>query len=307
MTDIVTRALDLAAEGGKLQGDLPVPIIEMTRDRKFGDYATNIAMVIASRQGANPREVAGMLAQLIREVDSGVDVVDVSVAGPGFINLTMSPSFWYRVLKDVLVKGPDFACSDIGAGKKVQVEFVSANPTGPLHVGHGRGAALGDALANILACAGFSVQREYYINDAGKQIQTLGISVYARYLELCGRGGDFPGEGYKGAYIKEIAQKMLDEEGGHYLSLPEEEAVQEMALKSASMILEDIREDLEEFGVAYDVWSSEKDILQRGDVQKALEEMEERGNIFRHEGAVWFRSTDKGDDKDRVLVKSDGS
>lgn len=307
LTDIVTRALDLAAEGGKLQGDLPVPIIEMTRDRKFGDYATNIAMVIASRQGADPRELAGMLAQLIREVDSGGDVVDVSVAGPGFINLTMSPSFWYRVLKDVLVKGQDFACSDIGAGKKVQVEFVSANPTGPLHVGHGRGAALGDALANILACAGFSVQREYYINDAGKQIQTLGISVYARYLELCGRGGDFPGEGYKGAYIKEIAQKMLDEEGGHYLSLPEEEAVQEMALKSASMILEDIREDLEEFGVAYDVWSSEKDILQRGDVQKALEEMEERGNIFRHEGAVWFRSTDKGDDKDRVLVKSDGS
>ena len=307
LTDIVKNALTLAVKEQGLQEDLPAPIIEMTRERKFGDYATNVAMVIASRQGVNPRDLAGMLARMIREADSDGDIVDISVAGPGFINITMSPGFWSRVLRDVLVKGKDFACSDLGAGKQVQVEFVSANPTGPLHVGHGRGAALGDALANILACAGFKVQREYYINDAGKQIQTLGISVYARYLELNGRGGDFPEEGYKGVYIAEIAQKLLAEDKDLYLSLSEEEAIEIMAVKSAALILDDIREDLEEFGVVYDVWFSEKEILQSGEVKETLEEMEKRGNIFRHEGAVWFRSTDKGDDKDRVLVKSDGS
>lgn len=301
------RALDLAVHEGKLQGDLPAPIIEMTRDRKFGDYATNISMVIASKQGTNPRELAGELAQMIRDVDTDGDVSDVSVAGPGFINITMSPGFWFRILKTVLEKGDDFACSDMGAGKKVQVEFVSANPTGPLHVGHGRGAALGDALANILQCAGFKVQREYYINDAGSQIRILGISVHARYLELSGRDVIFPEDGYKGDYIREIADRLAKEDGDLYLNLSEEKAVEEMAVRSAALILDDIRQDLEEFGVRFDVWFSEKDILDRGDVQETLEDMEERGTIFRHEGALWFRSTDKGDDKDRVLVKSDGS
>lgn len=307
LTYIVKRALDLAVHEGKLQGDLPAPIIEMTRDRKFGDYATNISMVIASKQGTNPRELAGELAQMIRDVDTDGDVSDVSVAGPGFINITMSPGFWSRILKTVLEKGDDFACSDMGAGKKVQVEFVSANPTGPLHVGHGRGAALGDALANILQCAGFKVQREYYINDAGSQIRILGISVHARYLELSGRDVIFPEDGYKGDYIREIADRLAKEDGDLYLNLSEEKAVEEMAVRSAALILDDIRQDLEEFGVRFDVWFSEKDILDRGDVQETLEDMEERGTIFRHEGALWFRSTDKGDDKDRVLVKSDGS
>ena len=301
------RALDLAVSEGKLHGDLPAPIIEMTRERKFGDYATNIAMVIASKQGTNPRELAGELIQTIRDADTEGDVSDISVAGPGFINITMSPGFWSRTLKTVLEKGEDYACSDIGAGKQVQVEFVSANPTGPLHVGHGRGAALGDALANILQCAGYQVQREYYINDAGNQIQTLGISVYARYLELFGRENVFPEEGYKGDYIREIAERFVKEDGELYLNMSEDKAVEEIAVKSAPLILDDIRQDLEEFGVFFDLWFSETDLLERGDVQKTLKEMEKRGTTFRHEGALWFRSTDKGDDKDRVLVKSDGS
>ena len=301
------RALDLAVSEGKLHGDLPAPIIEMTRERKFGDYATNIAMVIASKQGTNPRELAGELIQTIRDADTEGDVSDISVAGPGFINITMSPGFWSRILKTVLEKGEDYACSDIGAGKQVQVEFVSANPTGPLHVGHGRGAALGDALANILQCAGYQVQREYYINDAGNQIQTLGISVYARYLELFGRENVFPEEGYKGDYIREIAERFVKEDGELYLNMSEDKAVEEIAVKSAPLILDDIRQDLEEFGVFFDLWFSETDLLERGDVQKTLKEMEKRGTTFRHEGALWFRSTDKGDDKDRVLVKSDGS
>ncbi|MCJ7498721.1 arginine--tRNA ligase [bacterium] len=307
LTYIVKRALDLAVSEGKLHGDLPAPIIEMTRERKFGDYATNIAMVIASKQGTNPRELAGELIQTIRDADTEGDVSDISVAGPGFINITMSPGFWSRILKTVLEKGEDYACSDMGAGKQVQVEFVSANPTGPLHVGHGRGAALGDALANILQCAGYQVQREYYINDAGNQIQTLGISVYARYLELFGRENVFPEEGYKGDYIREIAERFVKEDGELYLNMSEDKAVEEIAVKSAPLILDDIRQDLEEFGVFFDLWFSETDLLERGDVQKTLKEMEKRGTTFRHEGALWFRSTDKGDDKDRVLVKSDGS
>ena len=307
LTYLVKGAMDLAVSGGLLRGDLPAPIIEMTRERKFGDYASNIAMVIASKQGINPRELAQELARLIREADTEGDVSDVSVAGPGFINITMSPSFWSRVLKIVLEKGEEFACSDMGAGKRVQVEFVSANPTGPLHVGHGRGAALGDALANILQCAGYKVQREYYINDAGNQIRTLGISVHARYLELRGHDMTFPEEGYKGDYVRKLAERLVKEDGDLYLGMPEEKAVEAIASKSAGLILDDIRQDLEEFGVCFDVWFSEKDLLERGDVQETLEDMEARGNIFRHDGAVWFRSTDKGDDKDRVLVKSDGS
>jgi len=303
----VKKALELAVSEGKLEGALPVPIVEMTRERKFGDYATNIAMVIASKQEDNPRELAGQLARMIRDADTDGDISEVSVAGPGFINITMSPRFWSRILKTVLEKGENFANSEMGKGKSVQVEFVSANPTGPLHVGHGRGAALGDALANILQCAGFDVQREYYINDAGNQIRTLGISVLARYLELCGRDAPFPEEGYKGEYIIELARRLLKEDGDLYMRAPEEKAVEKMAVKSAAFILEDIRQDLEEFGVCFDVWFSEKDLLDRGDVQKTLEDMEERGTVYRYEGALWFRSTDKGDDKDRVLVKSDGS
>ena len=234
LTNIVKRALDLAVSENILQGDLPAPIIEMTRERKFGDYATNIAMVIASRQGGDPRELARNLAQRIRDADTEGDVSDVSVAGPGFINITMSPGFWSRILKTVLEKGEDYACSDMGAGKQVQVEFVSANPTGPLHVGHGRGAALGDALANILQCVGFNVQREYYINDAGNQIRTLGISVHARYLELSHRDVIFPEEGYRGDYIREIAERLLKEDGDLYLNMSEEKAVDEMAVRSAA-------------------------------------------------------------------------
>ena len=297
----------MAFKDGKLQGSLPAPMIEMTRDRKFGDYATNVAMVIASTHRKNPRELAGELAQMIVEADTDGDISDVSVAGPGFINITMSPGYWSGILQNVLEKGPDFACSDVGAGKKVQVEFVSANPTGPLHVGHGRGAALGDALANILQCAGFTVQREYYINDAGNQIRTLGISVYARYLQLHDRDPDFPEEGYKGDYIKEIAGRMVQDYGTRYLTMPEEEAIDELALKSAPFILDDIRQDLEEFGVVFDVWFSEKALLDRGDVNKTLKKLEKKGKTFRREGALWFRSTRMGDDKDRVLIKSDGS
>ena len=307
LSGIVRGALEIASGEGEIQAEIPIPIIEMTRDRKFGDYATNVAMVLASKQGGNPRQLAEKIAQRVSQADGAGFVADVAVAGPGFINLTMTPLYWSHILKEVLADGPGFVRSDIGKGQKIQVEFVSANPTGPLHVGHGRGAALGDALANILECAGYEVEREYYVNDAGNQIRTLGVSVHARYLELCDKGAPFPEEGYKGEYVKDLAARLKEEDGERYLEMDREEAVTGIAVKGAAWILDDIREDLEQFGIVFDVWFSEKTLFERGLVQQALEDMEGRGILYREEGALWFRSTEKDDDKDRVLVKSDGS
>jgi arginyl-tRNA synthetase len=307
LTVLVKRALDMVVAEKGVDVQVPVPVIEMTRDRKFGDYATNAAMVMASRTGEDSRELARQISEKMREVDQGKDLEKVSVAGPGFVNMTMSPRFWIRILRAVMMEGEDFARTSVGEGRKVQVEFVSANPTGPLHVGHGRGAALGDALANILECAGFQVQREYYINDAGNQIQTLGKSVYTRYLQLLGRDVPFPEEGYKGEYIGDIAARVKEEEGDRYLSMSEPEAAEAVAVRSATIILDDIRKDLEEFGVHFDVWFSEKKLLNDGKVDEALEDLRDRGCLYSSEGALWFNSTERGDDKDRVLVKGDGS
>ncbi|UCG39758.1 MAG: arginine--tRNA ligase [bacterium] len=308
LTNIVKGALKLLAAEGKITLTPPTPFIEMTRDRRFGDYATNVAMIMASRmEGVGARDLAEEVAARIWEMDGGRNLDEVKVAGPGFINLTMSPAFWIGTLRSVLREGGDFARTDVGKGRRVQVEFVSANPTGPLHVGHGRGAALGDALANVLSYAGYEVQREYYINDAGNQIQTLGLSVYARYLQACRRDVPFPEEGYKGDYIRQIAGQLIEEQGDRYLEMPEEQAVEEIAVVAAGAILEDIRQDLEEFGVRFDRWFSEKRLLEEGAVQATLAELEKSGHTYSHEGALWFRSTDMGDDKDRVMVKGDGS
>ncbi len=307
LTIYVKRALDTLASEGRLPKPVPIPEIEMTRDRKFGDYATNVAMILGSKTGRNPRDLAQEIAEKIRAADAGGELKDVSVAGPGFINMTMGPAFWTRILRSVLEEGAEFARTDIGEGRKVQVEFVSANPTGPLHVGHGRGAALGDALANILECSGFGVEREYYINDAGNQIQTLGRSVFTRYLQAFGRDVPFPDEGYRGEYIMELAALLKGSEGDRYLKMRDSEAIESIATRASELILEDIRSDLEEFGVRFDLWFSEKKLLGKGKVDEALNDLDARGCMYRHEGALWFNSTEKGDDKDRVMVKSDGA
>jgi arginyl-tRNA synthetase len=307
ITVLVKKALEGVASQQGLDIRIPVPVIEMTRDRKFGDYATNAAMVMASRSGGNPADLARLISEKMLEIDRDGNLEDVSVAGPGFINMTMSPVFWTRILRSVMREGEDFARTDLGKGRRIQVEFVSANPTGPLHVGHGRGAALGDALANILVYSGFQVEREYYINDGGNQIQTLGRSVYARYARLHGLEAPFPEEGYKGEYIVDIARQLKEKEGACYLEMPDREAIEKIAVRAASIILEDIKGDLEEFGVHFDVWFSEKMLLEGGKVGEALEDLKARGCLYDDEGALWFRSTGMGDDKDRVLVKSDGS
>lgn len=308
LTGIITEALHSVAADGLLQeSDITVPFIELTRDRKFGDYATNVAMVLASHINGNPRQFAQALADRILETDNGENIDKVEIAGPGFINITMSGDYWVKAVRRVLTEGSRYADSNTGQGKRVQVEFVSANPTGPLHVGHGRGAAMGDALANVLAAAGFDVQREYYINDAGNQIENLGQSVYARYLELFGNQVDFPEGGYQGDYIKEIADDLKANLGDRYFHKSHDSVVQEISEYASHRILADIKEDLEQFGVRFDRWFSEKSLFDGNEVKQALEEMESRGHIYREDDAVWFRSTRMDDDKDRVVIKADGS
>jgi arginyl-tRNA synthetase len=307
-TGIINEALHSVAADGLLQAkDIPVPFIELTRDRKFGDYATNVAMVLASHINGNPRQFAQALSDRIREADNGENIAKIEVAGPGFINITMSGDYWMKAVRRVLSEGSRYADSSTGQGKRIQVEFVSANPTGPLHVGHGRGAAMGDALANVLEAAGFDVQREYYINDAGNQIENLAQSVYARYLELFGNQVEFPEGGYRGDYIKEIADDLKANLGDRFLHKSHDSVVQEISEYAALRILADIKEDLEQFGVRFDRWFSEKSLFDGNEVKQALEEMENRGHIYREDDAVWFRSTEMGDDKDRVVIKADGS
>ena len=308
LTGIINEALHSVAADGLLQAkDIPVPFIELTRDRKFGDYATNVAMVLASHINGNPRQFAQALSDRIREADNGENIAKIEVAGPGFINITMSGDYWMKAVRRVLSEGSRYADSSTGQGKRIQVEFVSANPTGPLHVGHGRGAAMGDALANVLEAAGFDVQREYYINDGGNQIENLAQSVYARYLELFGNQVEFPEGGYRGDYIKEIADDLKANLGDRFLHKSHDSVVQEISEYAALRILADIKEDLEQFGVRFDRWFSEKSLFDGNEVKQALEEMENRGHIYREDDAVWFRSTEMGDDKDRVVIKADGS
>ncbi|UCF29996.1 MAG: arginine--tRNA ligase [bacterium] len=308
LTEIINAALEEARKDGLVPaGELPAPIIELTRDRKYGDYATNVAMVLASRSAGNPRKIAEIIAKKILDVDREENIDRVETAGPGFINLTMKGRFWERAVKTVLQEGGDYAKGAVGLGRRIQVEFVSANPTGPLHVGHGRGAAIGDALANVLAAAGYEVEREYYINDAGNQIQTLGRSVFARYLELFGKSAPFPEDGYQGEYIIRIAENLREEFGDRYLEGDREESMDEIARYAANEILRDIRDDLEDFGVRFDVWFSESALVRSDEVSLALDELGRAGHLYREGGAVWFRSTAMDDDKDRVVVKADGS
>ena len=291
---MVREALERVGLETRVQVDYP-------RDSRFGDYTTNAAMVMAKGLGINPRELAQKIA---RALDHPM-IEKVEVAGPGFINLFMKVDWWYSAFARLLEEGEAFGCLDLGKGKRVQVEFVSANPTGPLHIGHGRGAAVGDSLARILEKAGYQVEREYYVNDAGRQIRVLGESIWARCMELLGREVEFPQDGYRGEYVVDLARRAL-EEMPQVLESPREEAVERLARWGAEEILEVIRRDLEAFGVTFDSWFSERTLYQRDLVGKALERLKERGFIYEKEGALWFASSRLGDDKDRVVVRANG-
>ena len=275
--------------------------IEPPKEKKFGDMAANIAMVLAKPAKRNPRELASLIAEKLIE-DPMID--NVEIAGPGFLNITFSVDFWRSTIAIIEERGESFGSIDQGKGKKVQVEYVSANPTGPLHIGHGRGAAVGDSLARLLRFAGYDVHTEYYINDAGRQMLILGQSVLFRARQIEGEDLPDPEDFYRGDYIKDIAQEVLEQ---HPDLLKKDDALEICREYALNQILDGIKTDLAEFRVEHQNWFSERSLVTAGAVEKTFNRLKEAGLAFEQDGALWFRTTEFGDDKDRVLRKSDGS
>jgi arginyl-tRNA synthetase len=295
---------------GKLRDwgvDDPVPLsLEIPRQESHGDFSTNAAMQIARRLGRKPRPIAEELVKAIREADGGERIASLEVAGPGFVNIVLSEGYWRELILHALAEGPRFGGSTGGAGETIHLEFVSANPTGPLHVGHGRGAAVGDALGRILEFTGHKVVREYYVNDVGNQMDNLGRSLLARYRTECGRPANLPDDGYRGEYMVELARELRAEEGDRYADAPEEEALPLFRKEAGERILRGIRADLDAFRVTYDRWFPEEELHARGEVTAAIEELRGKGLLYESEGATFLRSRSLGDEKDRVLVRADG-
>ena len=297
LASVVERGLLPPVEIGRIELDRP-------KRKEHGDWATNIALDLASKLGKDPREIAEAIAG---SLEAHPDVISrVEVAGRGFINFHLSASFIREVLLEIQKRGPGFGSSDAGRGEKVQIEFVSANPVGPLHVGHGRWAALGDTLASVMSHAGYRVEREFYINDYGTQVNSFGRSISARYMELSGERAEFPEGRYAGQYIIDIARRIRNEHGDEFKDLPEEERVDRFIEMEYSRMLESIKRTLGSMGVEFDVWFSERELYRRGEVERTLSVLEERGEAYRQEGALWLRTTRYGDEKDRVLVRSNG-
>ena len=324
----------LRADGTLPDDAAPEVRVERTRDRSHGDFASNLALMLAKPARARPRELA---EKLVAALPASAQVRKVEIAGPGFINFFLAPEAWHGVVAEALGQGEAFGRATLGGGRPVQVEFVSANPTGPLHVGHGRGAAYGAAVADLLEAVGYSVHREYYVNDAGRQMDILAASVYLRYLELSGVELAFPSNGYKGDYVWDIGATLHRNHGDAWAFPAEEvfrdlppdapegdkeahidgliariksllgpERYRELFDEGLNEILANIRQDLKEFGVEYQEWFSERSLTESGDVQKAIDRLQAAGHLYEKEGALWFRSTDFGDEKDRVVVRDNG-
>lgn len=303
---LLTHSLHAAQSSGALPqtGDLPPFEIEKPKNPEHGDFASNAAMVLARPVKQSPRRIAEILRERL-EAPPGV-LKQVEIAGPGFINFFLEEGYWRRVLPEMLRQGEAYGDCDLGAGRRVQVEFVSANPTGPLHIGHGRGAALGDALARLLARAGFKVEREYYINDVGTQILTLGRSLHCRIRELQGEAVEFPEDGYQGDYLKDLARQYLAEPQP---SLPKEgeAAYEALGRYAADQILAGIKQDLKDFDVSFDRWQSEAELIQEGWLARGFEVLRDKGCLYEKDGAWWFAASRFGDEKDRVVRRSTGA
>lgn len=325
----------LQADGSLPADATPTVRVERTRDKSHGDFATNLAMMLGKSAGLKPRD----LAQKIVDVFPGAaGITKLEIAGPGFINFYLDNQAYHAVVSEILSSGERYGRSDYGAGQPLQVEFVSANPTGPLHVGHGRGAAYGATVADLLEAIGFRVHREYYVNDAGRQMDILAASVYLRYLDLCGEEFAFPANGYKGDYVWDIAATLHRNHGDGLRYPPEEvfrdvpddepaggdkeahidaliqriqnligsERYREAYDLGLNSILSNIRQDLKEFGIEYDEWFSERSLTESGAVGEVIERLRASGHVYEKSGALWFRSTDFGDEKDRVVVRENG-
>jgi arginyl-tRNA synthetase len=336
LESLLKDAVALLKSNGDLPSELePDCLVERARDAQHGDFATNLAMTMAKPARSNPRALA---EKIIAALPADPVVTRVEIAGPGFINFFIDPQAQFSVVRDIHEAGHEFGKSRKGAGQRVQVEFVSANPTGPLHVGHGRGAAYGAVVSNLLAAIGCEVHREYYVNDAGRQMDILAASVWLRYLEECGESLAFPSNGYRGEYVRTIAFDLYKTQGERlrrladevFADIPADEPqggdkelhIDALVAKAKALlgdadyrvvfdagldnILEDIRQDLEEFGVCYEEWFSERSLTDSGAVQRSLDTLQATGYLYQQDGATWFASTRLGDEKDRVVVRENG-
>ncbi len=336
---LIQSAVDTLKESNELPADISPKIsVDNTRDKSHGDFASNIALVLAKPAGKQPRQLAVRLCELIIEQSAadGKGIEKTEIAGPGFINFFVSSASSFSVIPEILNSGEQYGRSNAGKGKKVQVEFVSANPTGPLHVGHGRGAAYGASVADLLSAAGFDVHREYYVNDAGRQMNILATSVWLRYLELQGEQFTFPCNGYKGDYVFDIARELSEkyqDKFAHsaetvFLNIPDDEPaggdkevhIDALIARCKSLIGEsdfrivfdsgldgiagDIKDDLGGFGVHYQNWFSERSLSDS--IDDVIQQLQDSGHLYEKEGALWFRSTEFGDDKDRVVKRDNG-
>lgn len=302
LRELIRAALQAAAPDLGFDGDLPEPELLPTKQKEHGDFATNVALALASRAGRSPREVA----EAVRAVFPEASFVErVEVAGPGFLNIFVTNDWLHDALRDVVARGSDYGRAAPN-GKRVQVEFVSSNPTGPLTIGHARNAAVGDALARLLEHAGWSVEREYYFNDAGGQMDRFGRSVEARYLQELGQDAEVPEDGYHGAYVVDFARDILQAVGAGLGDLPPEERLDRFRDLGATRAMAWIKSTLERFGVRFDVYRSERDLAEAGEIDDAIVRLRVAGYAYDAEGAVWFRSTAFGDDKDRVVIRSNG-
>ena len=303
--NLLKATLQKAMETGRLLPvSLPSFVVEEPKHKHHGDFSTNTAMLLASSQKKASRDIAGIICECIEDSAGMID--KTVIAGPGFINFFIKPSAFLAVLQQVHQLDYTYGAGHIGHGVKVQVEFVSANPTGPLHVGHGRGAAIGDSVAEILKFCGYEVQREYYLNDCGRQIQTLGLSVFLRYQELCGLIQPFPEDCYQGDYIRALAVTLKADQNEELIKMKKDEAIAKCGSYAASQILSKIRTDLEDFRVNFDNWFSEQSLFDKGKVQALLDQMQEKNIIYSQDQALWFRSSAFGDEKDRVVLRSNG-
>jgi arginyl-tRNA synthetase len=333
---LIQQAVVSLKKEGVIAEDMNVTIaLERTRDAQHGDFASNLAMSLAKPAKMNPRQLA---EKLVAALPKDSAIIKVEIAGPGFINFFMDSSAQSDIIKLIHEQGADFGRSQVGAGKSVQVEFVSANPTGPLHVGHGRGAAYGSVIADLLEAVGFTVHREYYVNDAGRQMDILATSIWLRYLEECGEPVRFPDNGYRGDYVGDIARDIYKNAKNEYRrpfnlvqeDIPQDEsqggdkeahidalifraktllgttAYRDVFQSGLNNILDDIKNDLHEFGVDYQEWFSEQHLMDNGSVEKALKRLQTSDHLYQKDGATWFASSQLGDEKDRVVIRENG-
>lgn len=309
LESVLYQALKAAVEAGELPlNEIPQPSLERPREEGHGDWACTIAMRLAKAAHMNPRAIAQAIVDYLPENNL---VESFEIAGPGFINLTLTNASFQAVVSEARQQGSDFGKSELSEPCKVNLEYVSANPTGPMHVGHGRWAALGDAIARVMRHAGYSVDEEFYINDQGNQMNVFGNSVVVRYQQLLGQDVEMPEACYGGAYIKDIAQAIIDADGDKWLDANEDERLVAFRERGYAMMLDSVKDTLSTFGNNFDTWFSERSLFvadENGETkqQRAFDVMNEKGLLFEAEGATFFRSTDYGDDKDRVLVKANG-